>query len=231
MVKMDLPRDVARVMDALGAGGYEAYLVGGCVRDALRGERPSDYDVATDALPMETAAALRNFRLLRHGEKHGTIAAVTEARVVEVTTYRVDGAYSDGRRPDSVTFTRDLSSDLLRRDFTVNALAYNRARGLIDEVGGLLDLRARLVRCVGDARTRYDEDALRILRALRFSACLDFDIEPDTRAAAILAREKLRGISRERIQAEMTKLVLGARAGRVLLFARAVIDVCVPGYG
>lgn len=225
-----IPVDVGAVMDALCAAGYEAFLVGGCVRDALLGAAPSDYDVATNATPSDMRRVFADFRCLYHGEKHGTIAVVAKTQTVEVTTYRVDGAYSDGRRPDSVSFTRALKDDLMRRDFTVNALAYSESTGLVDEVGGLRDLDARVIRSVGDAKVRYHEDALRILRALRFSSMLDFSLEAETLRAALDMRERLRLISRERIQVELQKLLLGARAEAVLEVGRPVLEACVSGF-
>ena len=170
MLKIDWPEYVLSVLDALERAGYEAWAVGGCVRDALLGLRPHDWDVCTAATPGEMRRALTGFRMLDTGEKHGTLTAMVHGAPIEITTFRADGAYTDHRHPDGVSFVRGLREDLARRDFTVNAIACHPERGVADYFGGQEDLRAGLIRCVGDAHERFNEDGLRILRALRFGA-------------------------------------------------------------
>ena len=171
MLKIDWPDYVLSVLGALERAGYEAWAVGGCVRDALLGREPHDWDVCTAATPDEMRGALTGFRLLDTGEKHGTLTAMIRGEPVEITTFRADGAYTDHRRPDGVSFVKNLREDLARRDFTVNAMACHPERGVADYFGGREDLRAGLIRCVGDADERFNEDGLRILRALRFPLC------------------------------------------------------------
>ena len=187
--QMDLPRGVRLVIDTLHRGGFSAYAVGGCVRDALRGEVPHDYDVTTSAFPEEMLSLFEGWRVIPTGLKHGTLTVLCDGESVEVTTFRVDGEYRDGRHPDSVSFTRDLKADAARRDFTVNAMAYSDRDGLCDFFGGKEDLKAGLIRAVGDARRRFEEDALRILRALRFASVLGFRIEEET-AKALRSEER-----------------------------------------
>ena len=209
---MRIPAAIEYVLRQLEAGGYEAYLVGGCVRDHLRGQAPSDFDVTTSALPDETERVFAGDRVIETGLKHGTVTVLRDGMPVEITTYRTEGAYSDGRHPDSVAFTRSLAEDLCRRDFTVNAIAMDVHGGIVDLYGGREDLAAGCLRVVGDPVTRFNEDALRILRAFRFAAKLGFTIEPTTLAAAIALAPRLRMVSRERICAELTKLVCAPHA-------------------
>ncbi len=232
---MPIPAPVRLVLTTLHEAGYEAYVVGGCVRDHLMGRVPGDYDVTSAALPEECMETFRGWRIIETGLQHGTVTVVAKGESghenVEITTFRIDGVYLDNRHPENVTFTRSLSEDLARRDFTVNAMAYSDPTGVIDLYGGQADLAAGIIRCVGDAEKRFREDGLRILRALRFSAVLDFTPAADdgdaaklSTAAAIHAlRELLCGISRERIHVELTKLLCGPGAGRIL---RAYPDVC-----
>ena len=213
---MRIPAAIEYVLRQLEAGGYEAYLVGGCVRDHLRGQAPSDFDVTTSALPDETERVFAGDRVIETGLKHGTVTVLRDGMPVEITTYRTEGAYSDGRHPDSVAFTRSLAEDLCRRDFTVNAIAMDVHGGIVDLYGGREDLAAGCLRAVGDPVTRFNEDALRILRAFRFAAKLGFAIEPATLAAAIALAPRLRMVSRERICAELTKLVCAPHAAEAL---------------
>lgn len=213
---MRIPAAIEYVLRQLEAGGYEAYLVGGCVRDHLRGQAPSDFDVTTSALPDETERVFAGDRVIETGLKHGTVTVLRDGMPVEITTYRTEGAYSDGRHPDSVAFTRSLAEDLCRRDFTVNAIAMDVHGGIVDLYGGREDLAAGCLRAVGDPVTRFNEDALRILRAFRFAAKLGFAIEPTTLAAAIALAPRLRMVSRERICAELTKLVCAPHAAEAL---------------
>ena len=225
---MQLPDYVMSALDRLTEAGFEAYVVGGCVRDLLMGRTPGDYDVTTSALPEETAAVFAGDRVIETGIKHGTVTVLLSGHPLEITTFRVDGDYSDARHPDAVTFTRSLREDLARRDFTMNAIAWNGAEGLVDPFGGEADIRAGIVRCVGDPGARFREDALRILRCLRFSAVLGFRAEPETAAAARENRALLRQISAERVAAELKKLVCGPDVRRVVLEETDVLGAVLP---
>lgn len=205
-MKIKLPGTVKMVLDSLHAKGYEAYAVGGCVRDCILGRRPEDWDITTSALPEEVKAIFPH--TVDTGIQHGTVTVLIGSKAHEVTTYRIDGTYGDGRHPDSVMFTRSLAEDLLRRDFTINAMAYNEEEGLIDLYEGMQDLQRHQIRCVGDPMARFSEDALRILRAIRFSAQLNFSIELETLSALIRLSANLQKISAERICAELLKLIM-----------------------
>lgn len=224
----ELPAPVTMALDRLQEAGYEAYLVGGCVRDLLRGKRPQDYDLTTSALPEQTEAVFDGERLVKTGLRHGTVTALLEGMALEITTFRVDGTYSDARRPDAVRFTPLLTEDLARRDFTVNAMAWSPATGLTDPFGGREDLEARVLRCVGDPALRFTEDALRILRALRFSATLAFSIEAETGEALRELAPRLPLVSAERVYSELCKLLCGVRAGQVLLDWTDVLGEVLP---
>ena len=210
-----IPAYVEKTLTALEAAGHQAYCVGGCVRDSLLGQKPGDWDVTTSALPEETMAVFGE-TAVPTGLKHGTVTVLRDGMPVEITTYRTEGAYSDGRHPDSVSFTRSLAEDLCRRDFTVNAMAMDVHCGIVDLYGGREDLAAKCLRAVGDPATRFTEDALRILRAFRFAAKLGFAIEPATLTAAIVLAPRLRMVSRERVCAELTKLVCAPHAAEAL---------------
>lgn len=214
--KMTLPAPVIYVMDKLERAGYTAYAVGGCVRDHLMGRIPGDYDVTTSARPEEMQKVFAADRVVETGLKHGTLTIVKDGMNVETTTYRIDGTYDDGRHPDSVTFTDRLDDDLCRRDFTINAMAYNPMRGIVDLWEGREDLQKKSVRCVGAAKERFSEDGLRILRALRFSAVLDFTPDEECAAGVRDLKHLLDKISRERIYVELTKLLGGVGAARIL---------------
>ncbi|MBQ9765885.1 MAG: CCA tRNA nucleotidyltransferase [Lachnospiraceae bacterium] len=188
------------------ANGHEAYAVGGCVRDSILGRVPGDWDITTSASPMEVKAIFK--RTIDTGIQHGTVTVMLDKEGFEVTTYRIDGEYEDSRHPKEVKFTKNLVEDLKRRDFTINAMAYNPVTGLVDEFEGEEDLEEKIIRCVGVAEERFGEDALRILRAVRFSAQLGFDIEESTRLAATKLASTLKNISRERILTELTKLLI-----------------------
>lgn len=207
-MKIEIPSYVQELIERFEARGEEAYIVGGSLRDALLGKSPSDYDMTTSALPERMLEIFSDYRVIKTGIKHGTLTVISEGRPVEITTFRIDGGYTDSRHPDSVSFTRSLPEDLARRDFTVNAMAYNQKSGLFDSFGGESDLDRRIIRAVGDPRRRFDEDALRIMRAFRFSAQLGFEIEGDTLAAAVECREGLANIAVERIFAELLRLIL-----------------------
>lgn len=227
-MKIKLPFGAQAVVDTLRQNGFEAFVVGGCVRDSLLGLKPNDWDITTSAQPEEIAACFPNNTLLLNGLKHGTVGIVIDGVAYEATTYRVDGLYSDNRRPDSVMFTKNLRDDLARRDFTVNAMAYSDETGIVDCFDGRRDLENGLVRCVGEPETRFREDALRILRALRFSARLGFQIEEQTAAAVLKERELLKNIAAERIAQELLPLLCGKGAGGVLLTYYQVFCVIIP---
>ena len=224
---MELPKSVQKVLQTLENAGFEAWCVGGCVRDSLLGRVPGDWDVTTSALPEETMAVFGS-HAFPTGLQHGTVTVRSEHEPIEVTTYRVDGAYHDHRRPDSVTFTRSLEEDLRRRDFTVNAMAMDLRGQLRDPFGGQEDLKHGILRCVGEPDKRFDEDALRILRGLRFAATLDFTIEEETAASIHRNRDLLREIAVERIQVELFKLLAGKHAAAVLRQFPDVIGVFWP---
>ena len=205
-MKIQLPSKVKTILDTLDAAGFEAYAVGGCVRDSLLGRTPQDWDVTTSAAPEQVKELFE--RTIDTGIQHGTVTVLLGGEGFEVTTYRIDGDYEDGRHPKEVTFTRSLSEDLKRRDFTINAMACNERQGLVDLFDGAGDLERGLIRCVGEPRERFTEDALRMLRAVRFSAQLGFAIEEGTRAAIRELAGNLKKISAERIQAELVKLLV-----------------------
>lgn len=206
LVIIELPKDVRYIIDILTQNGYEAYAVGGCVRDSILGRVPGDWDITTSALPQQVKALFR--RTIDTGIQHGTVTIMLGKNGYEVTTYRIDGKYEDSRHPESVEFTPNLEEDLKRRDFTINAMAYNDENGIVDIFGGIDDIRNRIIRCVGNAHDRFTEDALRILRAVRFSAQLGFEIEKATKDAARELAPTLVKISRERIHTELNKLLL-----------------------
>ena len=218
---------VRNVLQRLEAAGYEAYLVGGCVRDLVRGVTPHDCDIATSARPKAVLALFEGFAIPT-GLQHGTVTVREGGESFEVTTFRADGAYSDHRRPDSVRFSDSLQEDLRRRDFTVNAMAMDLRGGIYDFHGGAEDLRAGIIRCVGDPAVRFDEDALRIMRALRFSATLGFAIEENTVAAMERCAPLLRHIAAERLREEMTKLLMGDKAAEILVRYPQVLGVFLP---
>ncbi len=224
---MDIPKTVQTVLKTLEAAGHEAWCVGGCVRDSFLGCVPEDWDVTTDALPEEVLEVFGTCAFPT-GLKHGTVTVKTAGGPVEVTTYRMDGVYLDHRRPETVTFTRSIEEDLARRDFTVNAMAADLRGGLQDPFGGRADLTKGILRCVGEPDRRFQEDALRILRGMRFSAVLGFAIEEETSAAIHRNRELLSAIAVERIQAEFFKLLKGKRAAEVLREYPDVLGVFWP---
>ena len=222
-----LPREVLEILRRLNERGYEAYAVGGCVRDQLLGRTPDDWDLTTSARP-EQVMELFAPHCIPTGLQHGTVTVRQDHRSFEVTTFRTDGVYSDHRHPDEVHFSDRLEEDLKRRDFTVGAMAMDAQGRIVDLFGGREDLKNGVIRCVGEADRRFDEDALRIMRALRFMSVLGFSIAPDTADAIRRGREKLRHIAVERICVEMTKLLCGADAARVLLEFPEVIGVFLP---
>ena len=226
---MQIPQHVLNAMNKLNAVGYECYLVGGCVRDALMGIPPHDYDLTTSATPEQMLSVFSDCKVIETGLKHGTVTLLTEGGPVEITTYRVDGEYKDNRRPESVTFTPNLSEDLARRDFTVNAIAMDSEGQVVDLFGGKSDINAKIIRCVGDAEKRFNEDGLRILRALRFASVLDFSIDSKTTAAIIKFSHLLQNISAERVREELFKLICGKSSVKVLTqFAEVILPFLQP---
>lgn len=205
MIKIKVPDKAKHIIKTITAAGYEAYVVGGCVRDSILGRKPQDWDITTSARPEEVKALFP--RTIDTGIAHGTVTVMLDKEGFEVTTYRIDGKYEDNRHPKEVTFTPSLEEDLKRRDFTINAMAYNDEVGLVDIFGGMWDIENKIIRCVGDARARFEEDALRIMRAVRFSAQLGYCIEEKTREAIRELALNLRNISAERIQVELVKLI------------------------
>lgn len=216
------------VLNRLKSANHEAFLVGGCVRDFLRNVAPHDYDITTSALPEETLHLFSDVKTVTTGLQHGTVTVLWDGLSVEVTTYRVDGAYTDGRRPDAVCFTQSLTEDLARRDFTVNAMAWAADTGVVDPFDGQGDLSAGILRCVGDPSRRFSEDGLRILRALRFSATMGFSLESQTKSALRNLKDNLLSVSAERVSEEFTKLLCGAHTGDVLLEFPDVVGVFLP---
>ena len=225
---INIPKDVENVLNILTDNGHKAYVVGGCVRDSLMGREPDDWDVTTDASPKRIKELFSSFRTVDTGIEHGTVLIVSGKTPVETTTFRIDGEYSDNRHPDSVTFTKHVEDDLARRDFTINAMAYNHKDGIIDPFGGKDDLEKKIIRCVGDPDRRFNEDGLRIMRAIRFSSVLGFDIEEKT-AESIIKNENLLGsIAAERLTKELLKLLCGDNVYDVLTKFRSVIGVFIP---
>lgn len=227
-VKIELPQVVSSIIASLEAAGFEAYAVGGCIRDSLMGKEPSDWDICTSALPHETLSALGKNNIVENGMKHGTVTVRIENNNYEITTFRTDGEYLDNRHPSQVTFVRNLSEDLSRRDFTVNSLAYNDKRGLVDLFGGVKDIEQHRICCVGDPDKRFNEDALRILRALRFSSQLGFEIEKNTGESILRNAGLLVNISAERIMSEFLKILTGSFCERLLMQYRDVFAVFIP---
>ncbi len=227
-MKIEIPDYVLAVLNRLEQCGYEACVVGGSIRDAMLQKEVHDWDIATSALPGQILEAFRNEITIKTGIRHGTVTVISRGYPVEITTYRIDGAYTDGRRPEQVTFTPSLAEDLARRDFTVNAMAYHPAKGLTDPFGGRSDALRGIIRCVGNARTRFTEDALRILRALRFASVLHFQIEPETANALQQEKERLRGIAAERVREELRLLLCGENCGDILREYCTVLAVWIP---
>jgi len=228
MLSVRMPEGARMILDRLSAAGINAWLVGGCVRDMLRGSTPNDWDIAAGAQPQDIVNALQGMCVVPTGLSHGTVTVVTEDDCFEVTACRNDGEYKDMRRPESVSFTHSIESDLSRRDFTINAMAYSEKDGLIDLYGGQEDLAAGVIRCVGDPERRFSEDALRIMRALRFSSELGFVIETETAASAHKLKENLDAVSQERKLAELRRLILGKKAGSVLIEYRDILFQIMP---
>lgn len=228
-MKINMPENANRIIRTLQEAGYEAYIVGGCVRDAVLNKEPDDWDITTSAKPIEVKKLFD--RTIDTGLQHGTVTVMFGKEGYEVTTYRVDGKYEDHRRPNSVTFTSNLVEDMKRRDFTINAMAYNDAEGIVDHFHGVEDLESHVIRCVGNPLERFDEDALRILRALRFSAQLDFEIDENTKEAIRNQAEFLKDISAERINVELTKLLMSDHPERLITaYELGVTKIVLPEF-
>ena len=215
--KLIIPDYIKTALSALEQRGFKAYLVGGCVRDFLLGNSPSDFDITTDAMPEQTKKCFEGYEVLTNGIKHGTVTPIIAHKAVEITTFRTDGDYSDNRHPDKVEFTSRLGDDLARRDFTVNALAYSEGEGVTDLFGGREDIKNKIIRCVGEADRRFGEDALRILRAMRFASVLGFNIEKETEKSIKKNIKLLKNVSAERIYGEFIKLLNGENASEILI--------------
>lgn len=228
-MRINIPKQAVKIIDVLEQAGFEAYVVGGCVRDSLLQKEPKDWDITTSAKPEQVKALFS--RTIDTGIEHGTVTVMMDKVGYEVTTYREDGEYKDHRRPMGVTFTSSLEDDLKRRDFTINAMAYNETEGLVDLFGGKEDLEHGILRCVGEARDRFDEDALRILRALRFSAQLNFELEEKTKEAMKEKCGFLRDISAERIQVELTKLLVSNHPEKLITgYELGITNVVLPEF-
>lgn len=214
--EINMPENVAEIISTIEANGFEAFAVGGCVRDTLLGRNPDDWDITTSALPKEIKAMFP--RTIDTGIQHGTVTIMIGKTGYEVTTYRIDGEYEDGRHPTSVEFSSKLADDLKRRDFTINAMAYNNTSHLVDEFNGISDLNNKIIRCVGDAKERFSEDALRMMRAIRFSAQLKFSIEEQTYAAILTLAPTITKVSMERVQIELGKTLVSDNPDYVIKF-------------
>ena len=225
---MQIPEEVKDLISCLRSAGYSAYAVGGCVRDSLLGRTPGDWDLCTSALPEEMKTVFAGEHLVETGLRHGTLTVVRNHVPYEVTTYRIDGTYTDHRHPDSVSFVDRIDLDLSRRDFTINAMACDDLGRILDPFEGRADLGRRLIRCVGEPEQRFEEDALRILRALRFASVLDFEIEGETERAIRTLYPTLERVAAERIRTELMKLICGAGMGRILQGYPEVITFLIP---
>lgn len=227
-MKIVLPEVASFIIETLENNGFECFAVGGCVRDSLSGRNVNDWDFTTNATPDEIENCFSSFTTIDIGKKYGTICVVIDNKNYEITTYRTDGDYADSRHPDSVTFSTTLSDDLSRRDFTVNAMAYNDRVGLVDEYNGIRDLELGVIRCIGDPDVRFTEDALRILRALRFASTFGYSIEHNTSVSIINNRDRLSMVAPERINKELSKLLCGDHVDFILRRYRDVIAVFIP---
>lgn len=226
---IEIPKSVKMIITILEKNGYEAFAVGGCIRDTILGRKPQDWDITTSALPQQVKALFN--KTLDTGIQHGTVTVMMSRVGYEVTTYRVDGEYNDSRHPDTVEFTSNLIEDLKRRDFTINAMAYNPTVGLVDAFDGIGDIEKKIIKCVGVAEERFGEDALRILRAVRFSAQLGFDIEDKTLAAAKDLSDTLKNISAERIRVELEKLITSNHPDKLITAYKAgITKVVLPEF-
>lgn len=226
--KIDIPFNANVIIHLLQNNGHSAYVVGGCVRDSIMGRKPHDWDICTSATPDQMLEIFKDYKFIETGLKHGTITIVIDNEQYECTTYRIDGEYSDNRRPDTVTFTNDLIEDLKRRDFTINAMAYNDDEGLIDPFDGMLCISHKLICCVGSPEERFNEDALRIMRAMRFAAQLNFHIDPYTNITMIKLSDNLKNISVERINSELCKTIVSDDPAFLFTLNRYILGKVIP---
>lgn len=224
----ELPNSVSFALNKLNTAGFEAFIVGGSVRDILRQKAPTDYDITTSATPEQTMAVFKGEKIIETGLKHGTVTLLKDGMPLEITTYRIDGDYTDNRRPNQVSFTKSLAEDLARRDFTINAMAFSEKAGVVDLFGGRADLQNKIIRSVGDADRRFNEDALRIMRAIRFASVLGFDIEKSTKKSIFKNKNLLKNISAERIATELIKLLCGKNAKQIIIDYFEVLEVILP---
>lgn len=225
-----IPDYIKSAINMLENSGFKAYIVGGCVRDAILNKEPNDWDICTSATPDEMCEIFKDFNLVTSGIKHGTVCVIINHLPVEITTFRIDGDYKDNRRPESVTFSPTIEEDLKRRDFTINAMAYSDSDGIIDLNGGINDLNAQTIRCVGNPETRFQEDALRIMRGLRFAGQLGFSIEKETKNAILKLKELLKNISAERITDEFVKLIKSDNFFEISEEYKDVFRVFLPSF-
>lgn len=227
-MKISIPEKVNELLIKLNRNGFEAFIVGGCVRDSILGKTPHDWDICTNAKPDEIKECLTKYHTIDTGIKHGTVSVEIDKEIFEITTYRIDGEYSDNRHPKNVDFTTNIIDDLARRDFTINAIAYNDEKGIVDPYHGCEDLKLRTIRCVGEPEKRFREDALRIIRALRFASVYSFRIDSSTAQAILDNRKLLNNVSAERIACELNRLVCGDGAEKILNDFRSVFAVFMP---
>ncbi|HNZ99939.1 CCA tRNA nucleotidyltransferase [Ruminococcus sp.] len=227
---MELDMNTGKILSELEKNGFEAYMVGGCVRDMIMGREIHDTDITTNALPQQITEVFRGYKVIPTGIKHGTVTVICGDTPYEITTYRIDGKYSDHRRPDTVEFTTDITDDLARRDFTMNAIAMDREGNIVDPFGGINDIENRIIRCVGAPEHRFAEDALRIMRAVRFSSQLGFRIDIRTARSIYDMHPQLSDISRERLREELDKLICGSNAVEVLMEYSNVISSIIPEF-
>ena len=228
MKNIKLPDDVRMILNRFHENGYEAFIVGGCVRDSLLGDEPKDYDITTNALPTQVEQLFSDLKVIETGIRHGTVSVIINKEPYEITTYRTDVRYSDHRHPDEVRYALTLGEDLSRRDFTVNAMAYDEENGLIDSFNGVNDLNEGIIRCVGDPDTRFNEDALRILRCIRFASRYGFRIEENTESALFKNRELIRYVSVERIATEFNEIITSNKANEYLSRYRIIFETVMP---
>ena len=229
-IKIDIPQDVEYIINELDKNSFEGYVVGGCVRDSILKRSPKDWDITTNAKPEEIIEIFRNCNVIPTGIQHGTVTIMINDVGYEVTTYRTEGEYSDGRHPDKVEFVSSLKEDLSRRDFTINSMAYNSSAGLVDYFDGIKDLKNKVIKCVGDPNKRFEEDKLRVMRAIRFSAQLGFKIEKETKNAIESINGNLKGISIERIRDEFNKILVGDSSKVKTLYTTFLTDYFIPEF-
>ena len=228
MARFNLPANVAYILEELEGSGFESYCVGGCVRDVIRGSTPHDWDIATSATPDDIKQVFNQRKTIDTGIKHGTVTLLLDGGQYEITTFRIDGKYTDGRHPDGVVFANKIVDDLARRDFTINAMAYSPVHGLRDPFNGGSDIRSGVIRCVRDPYLRFSEDGLRIMRAMRFASTFGFRIDPFTANAMHMHKDLLDRVSKERINAELSRMLIGVRVKDVLMEFGDVMSQIIP---